>query len=188
MIQPLGIGNGGMTWRAGRELREIGALGDAPVAIEPGPHALRRADTLQAIDIAGIGFEQGRIVADLGRNEDAREARLGIDHDIVGSVVDEHLLDRMVRRAAGIAADLELPVDALRRPQRRQQRHDRIERVQLGQLVEIDPGQAPALEIGRVALVLQIGADQLGAIRELEGIALLRIAGRICRTCAWRGR
>ncbi len=47
----------------------------------------------------------------------------------------------------------------------------------MGQLVEIDAGQAPPLKVRGVVLVLEIGADQLRAIREAEGVALLHVAG-----------
>src|SRR6476660_900788 len=54
--------------------------------------------------------------------------------------------------------------------------HSRVERRQLRQLVEIKPGEAPALIVGRIGFAFEVAAIKLRAAREPEEVSLLRVS------------
>ena len=78
--------------------------------------------------------------------------------DVVGAEIDKLRLHLVVRRPARVAGKFRLRPDALRRSQGRQEPQHRVERRQLRQLVEIKPGKAPALIVGRIGFAFEVAA------------------------------
>src|SRR6478736_7011944 len=69
------------------EFAEEGPFDDVPIAFEPGADALRASGRLQAVDIARIGLEEGRVVLHAGRYKNPAQAVL--PGDVVGAEIDK---------------------------------------------------------------------------------------------------
>ena len=143
------------------------ALDDVPVALKPRPDQLRVAGGFQLGDVAGIVFEQRRVVGDARRDEDAGQADI-VGVYGVGAAVDGPCLDPVVAGPAGVAGGPELAGHASELRSVAKQLEDRAGLRVLRQLLDIEPRQRPALIVLRVLIVFEVGALQPRAVGHLE--------------------
>ena len=109
------------------------------------PGRARRAAGAQAVDVAGIGVEEGGVVGELGRNEDAGQAGFGSVKGVIGPMSMAQLLTQWCPGPPG----LQVARNWQRMPGMEPEGGEKLEDGSglgiLGQLLDVDAGEAPAL-------------------------------------------